>query len=170
LCLNTHSSRLFRSAASSSWTRFSAACRFLRSEINRAKGTRGSVLSAGRPKGARNKHSESFINAFAQDFEQHGAAVIEKVRKDRPQDYLKVAAALLPKQMEVKTAGTGSMSELSDAELMNILLHGSIDEIVEAVLVYRGHARLTSVQRQQLQQWEQEVDPGNSPQKVISGS
>jgi len=114
---------------------------------------------AGRPKGARNKHSESFINAFAQDFEQHGAAVIEKVRKDRPQDYLKVAAALLPKQMEVKTAGTGSMSELSDAELMNILLHGSIDEIVEAVLVYRGHARLTSVQRQQLQEWEHEVGP-----------
>jgi Family of unknown function (DUF5681) len=35
---------------------------------------------AGRPKGARNKLSEDFLNAFAQDFEQHGAAVIEKVR------------------------------------------------------------------------------------------
>ena len=38
---------------------------------------------AGRPKGSRNKHSENFLNAFAQDFEQHGRAVIEKVRKER---------------------------------------------------------------------------------------
>ena len=53
----------------------------------------------GRPKSARNNHSENFINAFAQDFEQHGAAVIEKVRTERPHDYLKVAAALLPKQI-----------------------------------------------------------------------
>ena len=93
---------------------------------------------AGRPKGARNKHSENFINAFAQDFEQHGAAVIERVRKDRPQDYLKVAAALLPKQMETETNRTRPVSELSDAELMDLLLDG-IEVVVEAILVSRGH-------------------------------
>jgi hypothetical protein len=123
---------------------------------------------AGRPKGARNKLNENFINAFAQDFEQHGAAVIEKVRTERPQDYLKVAAALLPKQMEVRTARTGSMSELSDAELMNILLRASLDEIVEVLLVHRGHPPLTSAQRHLLQQWEQEIGP--EPRlKSISG-
>jgi hypothetical protein len=46
--------------------------------------------------------------------------------------------------LEVKTARTGSMSELSDAELIKILLRGSLDEIIEAVLVYRGYAPLTS--------------------------
>ena len=92
---------------------------------------------------------ENFINAFAQDFEQHGATVIEKVRKERPQDYLKVAAVLLPKQMEIETARTRPLSELTDAELMSSMLDGSIDLIVESILIFRGHAPLTSAQRQQ---------------------
>ena len=71
---------------------------------------------------------ENFINAFAQDFEQHGATVIEKVRKERPQDYLKVAAVLLPKQMEIETARTRPLSELTDAELMSSMLNGSVED------------------------------------------
>jgi Family of unknown function (DUF5681) len=89
---------------------------------------------AGRPRGARNKLNENFINAFAQDFEQHGAAVIEQVRKERPQDYLKVAASLLPKQMETETRRTRPLAELSDAELIE-LLAGEIEVVVESVLI-----------------------------------
>jgi hypothetical protein len=96
--------------------------------------------------------------------------VIEKVRKERPQDYLKVAAALLPKQMEVKTARIGSMSELRDAEILAVLLDASLEAIVEAVLVYRGRPPLTSAQRHLLQQWEQGVGPASIPQRAISGS
>jgi hypothetical protein len=52
----------------------------------------------GRPKGSRNRHSEVFLAAFASDFEQHGAAVIERVRQEQPSVYLRVAADLLPKE------------------------------------------------------------------------
>ncbi|MGZ3585313.1 MAG: hypothetical protein ACXVCT_21425 [Ktedonobacterales bacterium] len=107
----------------------------------------------GRPKGARNRHSENFINAFAQDFERHGSAVIEKVRKERPHDYLKIAASLLTKQSEIETMRTRPPSELTDAELMDLLLDG-IEGAIEAVLVSRGHAPLTAAERQQLQHWE----------------
>jgi len=110
---------------------------------------------AGRPKGSRNRHSENFLNAFARDFEQHGAAVIEKVRKERPQDYLKVAASLLPKQMENETRRTRPLSELTDAELLALVLDGT-EVLVEAILVSRGHAPLTIAERQQVQDWEQE--------------
>jgi hypothetical protein len=55
----------------------------------------------GRPKGSRNRLSEDFIRAFAEDFEVHGAAVIEEVRRERPSDYLKIAASLLPKDFEL---------------------------------------------------------------------
>ena len=109
---------------------------------------------AGRPKGARNRLSENFLNAFARDFEQHGAAVIEKVRNERPQDYLKVAASLLPKQMEIEAGRTRPLSELSDGELLHLIADGT-EEMVEAVLVLRGHAPLTIAERQQLQDWEQ---------------
>ena len=77
---------------------------------------------------------ENFINAFAAL-----CYVIEQVRKERPQDYLKVAAVLLPKQMEIETARTRPLSELTDAELMSSMLDGSIDLIVESILISRGH-------------------------------
>lgn len=54
----------------------------------------------GRPKSARSKLQEGFLKAFAQDFEENGEAVIRNVRNERPADYLKIAASLLPKQVE----------------------------------------------------------------------
>ena len=98
----------------------------------------------------------SGFNAFAQDFEQHGAEVIEQVRKERPQDYLKVAASLLPKQIETETRRTRPLAELSDAELLGLVAEG-IEDNVEAVLILRGHAPLTIAEREQLQTLEQEV-------------
>jgi hypothetical protein len=53
---------------------------------------------AGRPKSARSRHSENFLTTFAADFEEHGAQVIERVRRDTPAIYLKIAADLLPKE------------------------------------------------------------------------
>jgi hypothetical protein len=52
----------------------------------------------GRPKGARDRHSRNFLNCFADDFEKHGAAVIEQVRLEQPAAYLKIAADLLPRE------------------------------------------------------------------------
>jgi hypothetical protein len=55
----------------------------------------------GRPIGARNKLSEDFVRAVASDFAQHGAAVIESVRKDKPDVYLKVIAGLVPQKLDL---------------------------------------------------------------------
>src|SRR5262245_62682006 len=57
---------------------------------------------AGWPKGNRNKISEKLLEALAIDFDAHGREVIQKVRADRPADYLKIVAALVPKQMEIE--------------------------------------------------------------------
>lgn len=54
---------------------------------------------AGRPKGARSKLGEAFLKALFGDFEQHGVMTIEKVRSERPADYIKVIASLLPKEL-----------------------------------------------------------------------
>jgi hypothetical protein len=107
------------------------------------------VIQQGGPKGSRNKLSEDFLQAFAADFEQNGSAVIEKVREERPQDYLRVAASLLPKQMEIETNRTRPLSEYSDAELMEDIANG-IEGTIEKILVARGHAALTPVEREQI--------------------
>jgi hypothetical protein len=76
---------------------------------------------AGRPKGARSKLSEAFLQAFAEDFERYGQEVIEKVRTERPHDYLKVIATVTPRRMEIEDATMRSASELTDDELAGII-------------------------------------------------
>ena len=57
---------------------------------------------AGRPKGSRNKFSERLIEAFALDFERYGKDAIEQVRAEKPHEYLRIAASLVPKQFEIE--------------------------------------------------------------------
>lgn len=56
----------------------------------------------GRPAGSKNKISEKFITAITADFEQHGETVIEKVRTEKPENYLKIVADLVPKDFNIE--------------------------------------------------------------------
>lgn len=66
----------------------------------------------GRPKGSRNKLGEAFVEALHADFTSFGVAAIVKVREERPHEYLKVVASLLPKELKIER-----VDELSDSEL-----------------------------------------------------
>ena len=61
---------------------------------------KGMEKTGGRKPGARNKLSHAFLEAFAADFEAHGVEAIRIVRMERPAEYLKVAAYLMPKTFE----------------------------------------------------------------------
>jgi len=65
---------------------------------------------AGRPPGSKNKISEKFIEALTADFDQHGVTVIEKVRTDKPENYLKIVADLVPKDFNVGQNGPWKMT------------------------------------------------------------
>ncbi len=67
---------------------------------------------AGRPKGARSKLGEAFLEALHNDFQEHGVATIAKVREEKPDQYVKVVASLLPKEIKIEAA-----SELTDEQL-----------------------------------------------------
>src|SRR6478735_2970407 len=68
----------------------------------------------GRPKGARNRLGEEFLTQLCEDFEAHGAAVIERVRQEDPATYIRVIAWLLPKELK---SASGPFAELSIEEL-----------------------------------------------------
>lgn len=69
----------------------------------------------GRPKGARNKLGEQFLEALQEDFEAHGVKAIVEVRETKPDAYLKVIASLMPKEMNLNV---NRLEELSDADLI----------------------------------------------------
>lgn len=65
--------------------------------------------NAGRPKGSRNKLSEAFIRALAEDFEKHGEDAIKAVRDDKPESYLGVIGRLMPKLLELSGPDGGNI-------------------------------------------------------------
>ena len=75
---------------------------------------KGRQKTGGRAKGARNKLSQAFLEAFTADFEKHGAEVIRIVRMEKPHEYLNTAAYLMPKEFEVTET---RLMEIPDHEL-----------------------------------------------------
>lgn len=86
------------------------------------QGSDGRFLSGnsggGRPKGSRNKIGEDFLHAMVVDFEQHGEAVIAKVRETKPDVYLRVVADLLPKELKLDR---DPLENLTDDQLVTRL-------------------------------------------------
>ncbi len=80
----------------------------------------------GRPRGARDRHSRNFLDAFSQDFEQHGAAVIAKVREEQPAQYLRIAADLLPKEAALDISADINLHDCSSTIEAYRLLCGMI--------------------------------------------
>jgi hypothetical protein len=70
--------------------------------------------TGGRPKGAKNRLSHVFLTALAEDFEQHGVQALKIARVERPVDYIKVVAGLMPKELEIMDS---RLTDLSDEEL-----------------------------------------------------
>lgn len=55
----------------------------------------------GRPKGSRDRLTTEFIQAMADDFTTHGRAAIRRCREDDVTSYLKLAAHLIPKEIDL---------------------------------------------------------------------
>ena len=63
----------------------------------------------------RRSFNKDFLLALAADFKKHGAAAIEKVRKQQPAAYMKICALLVPREMKVEHAG--GVKAMSDEQL-----------------------------------------------------
>lgn len=72
----------------------------------------------GRAKGSRNALGEDFLKALHDDFKLNGEAAIQSMRADKPAEYVKVIASILPKELNVKI---DPIEELTDDELINRL-------------------------------------------------
>jgi hypothetical protein len=74
---------------------------------------------AGRAIGARSKLTEKFLTALHDSFEKYGAEVIDQVRAEQPAVYLKIIAAVIPRELRV--AATSPLQDVTDEQLTAIL-------------------------------------------------
>jgi hypothetical protein len=63
----------------------------------------------------RRSFNRDFLLALAADFKKHGAAAIEKVRKQQPAVYMKICALLVPRELQVEHSG--GIKAMSDEQL-----------------------------------------------------
>lgn len=75
----------------------------LRDDLKWKKGQSGNP--GGRPKGARVRLGEDFCQALMDDFANDGIAAIQAMRRDRPNEYAKMIAGLLPKEITGEDGG-----------------------------------------------------------------
>lgn len=65
---------------------------------------------AGRPAGARNKLSESFIVGLADHFAEHGQEALNRCLEENPTGYLTIIARIVPRQIEAAVEVTDRIS------------------------------------------------------------
>jgi hypothetical protein len=80
----------------------------------------GNAGGPGRPVGARSKLNELAVALLHEDFAQHGAEVIERVRRHKPEVYLASVVSLLPKRTEKIES---PLVDISDDELAQLTEH-----------------------------------------------
>jgi len=73
--------------------------------------------------------NRDFLLALAADFKKHGAAAIEKVRKQQPAAYMKICALLVPRELQVEHSG--GVKAMTDEQLERSL------EIIKELIAQR---------------------------------
>jgi hypothetical protein len=82
----------------------------------------------GRPKGSRNKFSEEFLDDFREVWAEEGSNAIKSMAKNRPGDFVRVAAMLVPK--ELLLGKSYPLADFSDDELVALI--EALDVRIEA--------------------------------------
>jgi hypothetical protein len=74
----------------------------------------GTKPGPGRPRGSRAKLGEDFLRDLHEAWQAKGKQAIANVVEERPHEFLKVVAGLLPKDINIKV---DQLSEIDDSEL-----------------------------------------------------
>jgi len=106
--------------------------------------------------GTRRSFNKDFLLALAADFKKHGAAAIEKVRKQQPAAYMKICALLVPREMKLEHSG--GVKAMTDEQIERGI------ELIKGMLAERDAARKAKV-------IEAVAEPvGDLSQRILSAS
>jgi predicted nuclease of restriction endonuclease-like RecB superfamily len=75
---------------------------------------KGQARTGGRRAGSRNRLSNDFIDALAKEFAEHGNEAMRLCRVERPIEFLKLVASIIPKEFEITDS---RLKDIPDDEL-----------------------------------------------------
>jgi hypothetical protein len=75
---------------------------------------KGHTSKGGRRKGSRDRISTALLEAIAKDFEEYGEEAVKIARVEKPVEYLRIVASLLPKEFEIVDS---RLHDITDEEL-----------------------------------------------------
>ena len=108
------------------------------SKEHRFKPGHAPTPGGGRPAGSRNKLTNMLLTALVADWEEFGPGAVRIMRVERPAEYCKLVASLVPKELFIQESALGDMSD---------------DELVENLAVIRRlRARAAAVLVEQIEQ------------------
>jgi hypothetical protein len=91
----------------------------------------------------RRSFNKDFLLALAADFKKHGAAAIEKVRKQQPAAYMKICALLVPREMKVEHSNAIKATSDEQIEQAIAAIQAMIDARAgDAAQVIEGQAEV----------------------------
>ena len=76
---------------------------------------------AGRPRGAKNKLTETFISVVENDFAEHGQAALEKLRDDDTAAYIRIVASLIPRDIIAQREREPDYASLEFKEMVELI-------------------------------------------------
>jgi hypothetical protein len=80
----------------------------------------GNPGGPGRPKGSKNKLSESFLQALTENFAEHGKEAIDHVCKNSPGEYLRIIAGLMPKEFMLEVSQEENVNWVINAQPLSL--------------------------------------------------
>lgn len=91
---------------------------------------------SGRPRGGRNRLSEVFLSIVVDDFVAHGTEAIAQLRQKDPAAYLRLIAALVPRELILQREESPGVdyAELSEAEVVMLLEEQQRRKFIENAL------------------------------------
>jgi hypothetical protein len=101
----------------------------------------GKEKTGGRAKGTRNRLSQEFLSALLAEFEAHGAEAIRICRTERPIDFVKIVASLMPREIEFQD---NTLAEVSDTDL-EAFIEIARRRIAERAIEIRSREEPTSI-------------------------
>jgi hypothetical protein len=76
---------------------------------------------AGRPKGSRNKLGEKFLEDLHSIWKTEGTEILKDARKEKPMEFAKMVAGLLPSELLVRKEPLSDMTEAEIDERLDAL-------------------------------------------------
>jgi len=92
------------------------------------------LVTRGIRKGSRNKLTETFVTAVAHDLAEHGAEVLEKLRKTDLEAHLKIVGRLVLRELVLERERDPNFADMTEDEVVELLDRARRNDLVRSYL------------------------------------